>query len=186
MTAVQILRNIQARQREHDIRAHQDIYYLPSPARMNHLTLHITKYAGRLAQKDVAVSELKRTIVDAFIIALSAADLLRIDFTEALGIRSQITEQNDFMSLGFALRGQDCGSECVEDWYFRKLAEVAGKMAKACESLDHMESVPYREVLSEAILDLCRATLAVSSMLSLDLVSEVGQQWEKIEAQRIL
>ena len=186
MSATKILRNLQARQREHDVRAHQDIYYLPYPGRMKHLTFHVSKYAGRLAKGNLPGAEFNRTLVDTFIITLSAADVLRIDFSEVLNRWAKVTEHADLTSLGLALREQDCRVDDLQDWYFRKLADVAGRMAKACESLDHMEAVPYRDVLSEAVIDLCRATIATSATLSLDLVMAVGQRWEAIESQRIL
>ncbi len=186
MGAAQILRNLQARQREHDVRAHPDIYYLPYADRMKHLTFHVSKYAGRLAKGELAQADFNRTLVDTFIITLSAAEVLRIDFAEVLNKWTKVADQSDLIGLGHALCEGDCKPHVLQDWYFRKLADVAGKMAKACESLDHMEPIPYRDILSEAVVDLCRATIAVSSLVSLDLTMAVGQRWEFIEMHRIL
>lgn len=186
MGSAQILRNLQARQREHDIRAHPDIYYLSYPDRMKHLTFHVSKYAGRLAKDNVPEADLNRTLVDTFIISLSSADVLRIDFTQALNKWTKLADQPDLISLGRAICERDRKFEVLQDWYFRKLADVAGRMAKACESLDHMEGIPYRDILAEAIIDLCRVTIVAASIASLDLAAAVGQRWEYIELHRIL
>src|SRR5215216_5400827 len=185
MSATKALRNLQARQREHDIRAHQDIYYLPYPHRMKHLTFHITKYAGRLAPRDAADATFIRTLVDAFIISLSAADVLHIDFSEALNKWGKVDQDTNLIDLGLAMRNQDSKADGIQDWYFRKITDVAGRMANACESLDHMEPFPYRDVLSEAIIDLCRVTVIAAAVRSIDLTASVGERWEVIEAQRI-
>lgn len=185
MSAVNILRNLQGRQREHDIRAHQDIYYLPYPDRIKHLTFHVSKYAGRLAKGNPTDVEFNRTLVDTFIITLSAAEVLRIDFADALNKWTNLGKHASLTSLGVALREQDCSSDNLQDWFFRKLAHVGGQMSKACESLDHMEAIPCRDILTEAVINLCRATLVVSATLSLDLIGAVGQRWEQIELQRI-
>lgn len=186
MSAVNILRNLQGRQREHDIRAHQDIYYLPYPDRIKHLTFHVSKYAGRLAKGDLTDTEFNRTLVDTFVITLSAAEVLRIDFAEVLSGWTNVAEHATLTSLGVALEEQDSRmDDSLQDWYFRKLAYVGGRMSKACESLDHMEAIPYRDILREAVIDLCHATLVVSATLSLDLITAVGQRWEEIELHRI-
>jgi len=185
MSAVNILRNLQGRQREHDIRAHQDIYYLPYPDRIKHLTFHVSKYAGRLAKGHPADIEFNRTLVDTFVITLSAAEVLRIDFAEVLNKWTDVGKHASLISLGLALREQDCSMDNLQEWYFRKLAYVGGRMSKACESLDHMEAIPYRDILREAVIDLCHATLVVSATLSSDLITAVGQRWEDIELHRI-
>lgn len=185
MNAAKALRNLQARQREHDIRAHQDIYYLSYPDRMKHLSFHVAKYAGRLAVRNISDAEFARTLVDAFIISLSAADVLRIDFSDALNNKVKIDQCPSLVDFGLALRDQDHKAEGLSDWYFRKIAYIAGRMAKACESLDHMEPIPYREVLSEAAIDLCQVTIIAAAIRSLDLLAATGERWEIIEAQRI-
>lgn len=185
MTAAKALRNLQARQREHDIRAHQDIYYLPYPARMKHLTFHVAKYSGRLASKSISETELTRTLVDAFIISLAAADVLHLDFSESLNKKVKIDQYPNLIDFGLALRDQPNKSEGLSDWYFRKVAYIAGRMAKACESLDHMEPIPYREILSESVIELCRVTITAAAIQSINLLASTGERWEIIEAQRI-
>lgn len=185
MNAAKALRNLQVRQREHDIRAHQDVYYLPYPNRIKHLTFHVAKYSGRLAQKSISDVEFARTLVDAFIIALSAADVLRIDLSEALNNQVKVDQHSNLIDFGLAHRDKNSKADGLQDWYFRRIASVAGYMAKACESLDHMEPIPYREVLSEAVTELCLVTIIAAAIRSIDLVTATGERWEIIEAQRI-
>ena len=186
MTAAQILKKLHKVQKEHDARAHRDIYYLSYPNRMKHLTFHTAKYAGRLAHRETPRNKLEITIVDAFIIALSACDILQIDFAETLVGEDEMREAQDLKSLGVILGKGEVTKDSVLDWYFRQLATIAGSMGKACESLDHMEPVPYREILSGAIIELGRASICAAAFLPLDLVACVRDRWASIEAQKIL
>ena len=85
MSVERVLNDLQARQREHDIKSHKDIYYLPNPERIKHFTFHIAKYSGRLAMADESEESFTRTLVDTFIIALSASELLGMNLPRALG-----------------------------------------------------------------------------------------------------
>ncbi len=46
------------------------------------------------------------------------------------------------MALENSLNNDEVSTTGVVEWYFRELADTAGRMAKACESLDHTEAVP--------------------------------------------
>jgi len=46
--------------------------------------------------------------------------------------------------------------------------------------------VPYREVLSNAVIDLCRVTLAAAALLGLDLATDVPRRWHEIESHQVL
>ena len=181
-----LLLDLQRRQHEHDLRVHQDVFYLPYPDRIRHLTFHLAKYAGRLAREPVTAAEVSRTIVDAFIVALSAADVLKINCATAMAKWADPGAHRTLIELGRALSVGDNAPGNVPERYFRALADIAGRMAKACESLDHMEPVPYREVLSTALIDLCRATLTAAAPLDLDLMTEIPQRWQEIESHQVL
>ncbi|MBI1894773.1 MAG: hypothetical protein HYS14_11740 [Candidatus Rokubacteria bacterium] len=184
--AAEALRALQVEQRQHDLRAHEDIVHLPYPDRMRHLTFHVAKYAGRLARREPEAGETERTVVDAFIVGLSAGDVLRLNFAEELGGHVLLGEHGDLAALGRGLNAGRIGRNTVVEWYFRELADVAGRMAKACESLDHMEAVPYRQMLSTAVIQLCRATLVAASLLMIDLESVVRARWQAIESESVL
>lgn len=182
MTATHILRILEDEQRQHDVRAHRDVFYLPYPERMKHLTLHIAKYAGRLAHPKSTPDQLARTIADTFVILLSASDVLRIDFPKALSRWTSADDHPDLLALSAALSAAEPHIKEIGDWYLRAVASAAGKMAKACESLDHMEPIPYREMLTEAVVELTRTTLIASAIISLDIEAAVRRRWQEIEA----
>lgn len=181
---LELLRQLQRDQQAHDRRAHRDIFYLPYPRRMKHLALHVAKYAGRLADPDAAAAELHRTLVDTFIIALSATDVLNLDY--AVEFRTAANDCADLAELGTVLQPGDSHPKDVSEWFFRELARIGGVMGKACESLDHMEAIPYREMLAKAVLNLTRSCLVAGSILGTDLRSDVRQRWDEIEANRCL
>jgi hypothetical protein len=184
--AFETLTSLQARQRKHDTRAHQDIFYLPYPERIKHLTFHVAKYAGRLATPGSSQATIRQTLVDAFIIALSAADVLKINLAEALQKRAGTERCNDLSQLGrLLLKTHEEPAEPLL-WYLRMLAVIGGRMAKACESLDHMEPVPYRIMLTEGVIDLCVCTIEAGCLLDVNLKEAVHQRWSKIEAESIL
>jgi len=180
-----ILARLQHDQREHDLRAHKDIVYLPYPSRIRHLTFHVAKYSGRLAANP-SPADMGKTIVDAFIICLSAAEVLNISFSREFGSLTAVYGYRDLGALGRALNPGAADPGNVAEWYFRQLALVGGRMAKACESLDHMEPIPYREMLSSAIIELARASLVTAGRLGIDLEVSVRQRWEEIESRSIL
>jgi hypothetical protein len=185
MNAGDILTRLHHDQREHDLRAHEDVFYLPYPWRMRHLTFHVAKYSGRLASSPTA-EEVEKTIVDAFIVALSAADLLKINFSKEFGKMVAVSDHSNLAALGQALDTGEADDGNVVGWYFRQLALIGGRMAKACESLDHMEPVAYRDLLSQAVISLARTSLVTANRLRLDLEGRVRRRWEEIEAERIL
>ena len=119
----------------------RDIYFLSSPNRILHLTLHVSKYAGRLAKRRLAKKELAVTIVDAFLIALSAAEVLEMDLSQAFKRWTDPRKHDTLQSFGLTLNRERIKADDLSDWYFRQVADVAGRMAKACESLDHMEQI---------------------------------------------
>lgn len=124
------LKGWQISQQKHDLSNHFDIICLHKSDRMKHYGLHFAKYVGRLARNRHNESELKRTLVDAFLIALSAANCMN----QKLEIKSSFDRptDNDF------------------DFYF--LADAVGRFADACEKIDHFEEC--RNIAIEANLDI--------------------------------
>lgn len=184
--ALKTLSSLQARQRKHDVRAHQDIFYLPYPERIKHLTFHVAKYAGRLANPHPPKDIVHQTLVDAFIITLSATDILKINLAEAVQKRVGAGSCNDLSQLGRLLLQADGEPAEPVLWCLRVLATIAGRMAKACESLDHMEPVPYRSMLTESVIDLCVSTIEASYLFNVNLKEAVHKRWSTIEAESIL
>jgi hypothetical protein len=183
MSASQTLTVLLQGQRDHDERAHRDVYYLSYPRRLTHLTLHLSKYAARLGAAVVEPRILSRTLVDTFIIALSAAELLRLDIHRSL--RAKEVEPDgcdDLLEVGAQIASCYPGSESVVDWCFRQLATQAGYLAKALESLDHLEALEYRRMMEESVTEVLTMSLVAASRLKLDLAELVPKRWAEFEA----
>jgi hypothetical protein len=79
------LARLQCEQHSHDMRNHFDIISLHKTDRLKHYGLHFAKYVGRLAREAAEAKPVERTLVDALLVSLSAANTLHQD----LGALSQ-------------------------------------------------------------------------------------------------
>ncbi|TGV48456.1 hypothetical protein EN803_41820, partial [Mesorhizobium sp. M2D.F.Ca.ET.160.01.1.1] len=84
---------------------------------MKHYALHFSKYVGRLARGDLEQKPLDATLVDALLVALSAAN-----------------------ALNQRLHTEDFHIDIRDDSTLEDLADAAGRFADACEKMDHLES----------------------------------------------
>jgi hypothetical protein len=100
------------------MRNHFDILSLHKNDRLKHYGLHFAKYVGRLARGGDEPKAVERTLVDATLVCLSAANTLHQDLSK-----------EDF-SVSTPLRQVDP---------LRTLADASGRFADACEKIDHME-----------------------------------------------
>jgi hypothetical protein len=141
------LQALQAEQFHHDENYHREIARLSVQDRLRHMTLHFSKYVGRLLE-DSATNE--KTITDIFVIALSSANILGIHLN-----REPKTN-----------RAPACSTESD---YIQRLAIVTGKMAAACEKLDHLEDFPFRAVLRESTIEITKYTMDYACAIQLDL-----------------
>src|SRR5690606_21404217 len=75
-----LLTKLQAIQKIHDERAHQDILAQNLYDRLKHMVLHFFKYASKvnLAKKSRDIDALKLTVLDSLIICLASANALKI------------------------------------------------------------------------------------------------------------
>lgn len=135
--------SMRARQRaqyEHDLHNHFDILSLSRLERLKHYGLHFAKYAGRLARGDAEVKSRKETLVDAFLVALSAAN-----------------------ALNQALPDVDGGQPIVEALSDLAFTDHAGRFADACEKIDHLEEFRAIALAANAALSewiICSAAAA--------------------------
>lgn len=130
------LDKLQLEQFKHDEVYHREIARLATQDRLKHMALHFAKYAGSLAEHsdDAAV---RKTVTDTFVIALSTANILNVHLSKALdGLHAFDDDDRSFGQL---------------------LAIYAGRMAAACEKLDHLEDFPFRPVIRDSALKLLQA-----------------------------
>lgn len=177
-----LLLDLQWAQLNHDELYHRDITLLPVGERMTHFALHMAKYVGRIAEAIDADAEclLERAVVDAFIIGLAAANTLRVDLGKNLLGDCPITE--DLRSLGFKI-SDDLGRREIDSlWLLKQFARYSGRLAKSCESLDHVESHPFRESMIENLLELLKIVIVEASLREIDLAKRVRQRLEGVES----
>lgn len=121
----------QQEQFQHDRRNHTDIICLSRMDRLKHYGLHYAKYAGRVALNRDDDVVMQRTVVDALLVMLSAANVLsqRLD-------RDFCQEADQQFRYGL-----------LED-----ITDAAGRFCDACEKIDHFED--FLTIAKKANLDL--------------------------------
>lgn len=139
-----LMRKRQQTQYEHDLQCHFDILSLSRVDRLKHYGLHFAKYAGRFARGNSEPKSRTDTLVDAFLIALSAANAL-----------NQVLPDLD--------RGQ-LGGDALSDLAF---TDHAGRFADACEKIDHLED--FRMIALDANSALVDWILRSTAASGLDL-----------------
>lgn len=177
------LHALQVEQLRHDEFCHRDILLLCVADRMKHMALHFAKYAGRFVEAaDSADADLRRrTLTDTFVIALAAANTLNFDVGSAYAGDSS----GDLAILGGALAGSLGRTGPGEDWFVRAFVRSAGRLAKACESLDHVEAFPFREVMLESVSQIAALCLAEASATGFDLIASYQARLRAVEAKSI-
>ena len=155
---------VQRAQFAHDEKHHREISRLSTQDRLRHMTLHFAKYAGRILD-DPSEAIFKQTAVDTLIIAVSSANSLNLDIskTDAGDLPARLTKQ------GFSGR----------------LVVSAGKMAAACEKLDHLEDFPYRRTLSDEVMAILKACIALFAAEGWDPSDAVKLRLTPIKAKSI-
>lgn len=153
------LRDLQASQLEHDRRAHKQVLCWPFQRRVTHFSLHFAKYQATLLTTDpVRDSGIRRRVLtDSFIIAMAAANTLDLE------LPSSNVE---------ALNSHDLLISYVV---------ATGKMAKACEAMDHGEPFDFRDALEISVAALASLTRALARLERIDLVASTRERWSEVE-----
>lgn len=170
MTVRDELFMLQLEQLKHDQKYHRDICVLPIHQRINHMALHFSKYSGRIAESlgGNDVQPLHTTIIDTFIISLATANILNIHLADRVPFAND-DRIASLQELGNAL--EDSANYDYRDpaWLLKAIAIPSGRLAKACESLDHIDAYPYREEMSKQTVELFTVALVAATKRELDL-----------------
>lgn len=185
MTVSQQLFALQWQQRTHDQRYHQDVLILPLGERLKHMALHNAKYAGRLLEAiDTNDSALMvRLLTDAFIITLATANTLNDNLGSALGVAGEI--EDDERTAGLMLATTLGRVEHDPLWFIKSYIKHNGGFAKACESLDHLDPVPYRQQMVDSNRALLQLLLAETAARSLALFDQYQTRLSQVERRSI-
>ena len=156
----------QDEQLRHDALAHGEIVRLPMQRQLIHLTLHLSKYQGRLlkALRSEDGETIQRLITDAFIILLSTANVL--------GRPPKIIGAGRPTSLSHLRSPEALMSAFVE---------VVGEMSKACEAFDDDASYPSHTVIEACVSTLIRIVIALANATGVSLFETVPHRWSRVE-----
>lgn len=150
-----MLDKLQLEQFKHDEVYHREITRLPLQQRLRHMALHFAKYSGNLVEARVRGENvaIQRIATDVFIIGMSTANALNFR------LAAELSEKGE--------------SEFTLSQFATNLAVNAGRMAAACEKLDHVEEFPFRSEMRRATINLVASAAGFVAMERLDLVQLV-------------
>jgi hypothetical protein len=197
---------LQAFQLFHDDNYHRDIVMLPIALRLKHMGLHQAKYAGGFFTATNDNGEItdrpriEKLLVDAFTITLSTANILNQNLGQAISKdieenynklcqKSPVEAQLSISALcgayffmvpgGIHVAGEETG------WFARRFTIECGRIAKACEAIDHMEDLAFRRQIADANLAQLKLIFAMCWDLQLDLELRYIARMREIEARNI-
>jgi hypothetical protein len=168
---------LQVAQLKHDEFYHREIARLTVHARLNHMALHFAKYVGQLAGAVESDDRrlIRRTITDAFVIALSSANTLGLSLGAAIPFAR---DARSLAELGRMLPDDSNRPNRL----LLSFAVPTGRIARACEKLDHVEGFPFRETIIEGVVALCQASIVAAQGYDFDLPSSVRDRFAEIES----
>jgi hypothetical protein len=102
-------------------------------------------------------------VTDTFIIAVSTANILNLRLSSAL----------------------DEADDPGENSFGQLLTIYAGRMAAACEKLDHLEDVPFRCVIRDSALALLQVATGESSRRGWDITSLTRDRLAEVKQKMI-
>jgi hypothetical protein len=153
MISASEMANLQRAQYAHDLRNHFDILSLHKNDRLKHYGLHFAKYVGRLAREGNETKPVERTLVDAILVSLSAANTLHQDLSRENFQIESTSRQVDPL---------------------RTLADASGRFADACEKIDHMEE--FLPIARKANADIMAWLISDARERGLPLLTEVDKR----------
>jgi hypothetical protein len=185
MTLREHFLRLQWAQLKHDEAYHKDVVIMPLAERIKHMALHNAKYTAYLfeAVDEKNDAKLTKTLIDAFVIVLASANTLNQDIGLDLG--ASVEGARSFQSLGASL-AEDAGRDDTDCyWLVRSFARHTGRLAKVCESWDHLESILFRDEMKRCNLELLKAILAEGSARQLDLAESYKSRMRQVEGRSI-
>lgn len=183
MTSRSYVLDLQWTQLAHDERYHKDVVTMPLGERVKHMALHMAKYVGYLAEIEGDDEErVARILTDAFIITLATANTLNQDLGRDLGDAAAGVADLDQLA---AAVGSDLGQDNSVGGLLRPFARHAGALAKACESLDHMEAFPFRTAMRDSNLALFKLVVAAGAARALPLEQRYRERLRVVEERSI-
>lgn len=183
VTSRSYLLDLQWTQLSHDERYHKDVVIMPLGERVKHMALHMAKYVGYLAEIEGDDEDrVAQILTDAFIITLATANTLNQDLSRELGDAAAGIAALDRLA---AAVGSDLGQDNSVGGLLRPFARHAGALAKACESLDHVEVFPFRTAMRDSNLALFKLVVAAGTARSIPLEQRYRERLRVVEERSI-
>jgi hypothetical protein len=185
MTIREELLGLQWAQLKHDEAYHKDVVVLPLGQRIKHFVLHNAKYTAYLFEAVGSNDQARilKTLTDAFVITLASANTLNQDIGQELD--DSATRAISIKDFGGRLIASLPRDDADPLWIVRTFAYYTGRLAKTCESLDHLESIPFRDTMKSCNLALFKAVWAEASARKIDLVDAYKVRIREVEARSI-
>lgn len=182
-TAEDVLLPLQRLQLEHDKLAHFDMLSFDLHKRLKHMVLHFFKYAGRIQAAKEGKNEdvVKGTLLDAFVICMATANALNLSLGEHIKA-APATRDADALARALLRKTDNLD---LYDEAVKSLVIVGGQMAKAVESLDHMENGNCRATMESLLPELTARILPLLGLASKDIETLIRQRFSKIEQKSI-
>ena len=120
-------------------------------------------------------------MVDAFIISLSAANALNFSLSKAFsGCAGSLRECG-------CIWGQSVGRpiDSSLDWFTKKFAVYTGRLAKACESLDHIEGGDFRTLMLGELVDIVKLIVVEAAARDLELEALFEKRLNDLEERNV-
>lgn len=185
MTLQEQLLALQWSQLKHDETYHKDIVILPLAQRIKHMALHNAKYTAYFLEAVEGKNAVRfnQVLTDSFAIALASANTLNHDLGREL--EGETPGTNSIAKLGARLG--DSLPRDAEDplWLVWNFIRHNGRLAKVCESWDHLEAVPFRDLMRACNVALLKTILAEASARDLDIALAYGTRMREVERRSI-
>jgi hypothetical protein len=172
------LLRLQVEQHQHDEIYHREIARLSLHQRLNHLALHFAKYTGKIAAADHSTT-LRDIYVDVLIIALSTANVVNVELFDLLE-----RDRREFPGLLSFARSLATGMPNVigdRNALLRETAIASGRMATACEKIDHLEEISFRAEIRDCIAQLSTIALAFLYSNGIDPMQAVRERLNRVK-----
>jgi len=169
----------------HDELYHREIARLNVADRMKHITLHLAKYSGQIleADRDNDKKCYQDNLVDTFIISLSGANVVNLDLGRAITIPDACV--TNLGTLGHYLLSSR-RQKPFDNFDFKVLFPVlVGRLAKACESLDHVEAYAFRENMHTLIREIFEIVVIESARLKIDMSARAQTRLDSVRSKHM-
>jgi len=183
VSAESILLPLQQLQQSHDEVAHRDILSFDLYKRLKHMVLHFYKYAGKIesARIDQDLVQLRKILVDTFIICMASANAMNISLGESI---QEEAEAPNIDALAYEI-GKKVSTTDLFSEALHSMLILGGQMAKAIESADHMERGDPRATLEALTPRLTVVILGILGHLDGQLDTELRERLHSVEQKSI-